>query len=168
MEIAEFWALIEETKLVSNRDSKRQADLLVEMLSQKEISEIINYAEIYHQLENTAYRCDLWDAANIIEGGLGDSGFRDFRAWLIGQGKDIFERTLENPEYLVDIVELGQDIRDEYLLYVAMNAYEAKTGTVEIPAQYTNVNLVGQFASDPQTKFPRLHEKFSAYWDSFD
>ena len=64
-----------------------------------------------------------------MAGGWGcrDEGFMDFRAQLIGQGQDVFEKALSDPESLVDIVDFGQEIQWEDLLYIAMHAYELST-----------------------------------------
>jgi len=76
-----------------------------------------------------AYIAELWDVAFILASGWGcsDDGFEYFRAWLIGQGKDVYEKALSDPESLVDVVEFGQETQWEVLLSVAIEAYELST-----------------------------------------
>jgi hypothetical protein len=47
---------------------------------------------------NRAYPWDLWGAAFVINGGCSDDGCERFRARLIMQGRDVFERALDDPE----------------------------------------------------------------------
>lgn len=64
-------------------------------------------------------------------GGCSDDSFDYFRAWLIYQGKDIFEAALTNPETLIPVfaqIEPGDVPELEELLYIADRAYEEKTG----------------------------------------
>jgi hypothetical protein len=56
---------------------------------------------------NEAYRWDLWAAAAIIMEGCSESGFEEFRAWLIAQGRGVFEGALRDPETLAENEYLG-------------------------------------------------------------
>ncbi len=79
-----------------------------------------------------AYRWDLWAAAYIIEGGCSDDGFTDFRAGLIGLGRDVYYAAVADPGSLVRQPARGVDFSQEGMLYAARAAYEAVTGA-EIP-----------------------------------
>jgi hypothetical protein len=45
----------------------------------------------------------LWGAAYLANDGCSDDGFLYFRAWLITQGKDIFEQVCKDPDSLADV-----------------------------------------------------------------
>jgi hypothetical protein len=36
----------------------------------------------------------------LINGGMSDDGFTDFRYWLISRGRDVYERALADPDSL--------------------------------------------------------------------
>ena len=46
------------------------------------------------------YRYDLWAAACLIGGGCSDDGFIDFRAWLIAQGHDWYQKAAASSDSL--------------------------------------------------------------------
>ena len=173
MKVKEFWMLIDETRLASGGDHHKQAELLITALTKLTEAEILDYQEILDNLQDEAYIADLWVMASILDGvGCGDDGFMDFRAWLIGQGKDVFEKALTDPENLVDYVEPGQETASEALLYVAMEAYELKTGksaeTMLSTRQFKpSPQLKGTLPKDEDSmlkRFPKAKEKFWIWW----
>jgi hypothetical protein len=109
MDIEQFWKLIEKTHQNSQRDPRKQADLLIAELTKLPEAEILSYQSILEDLVDKAYIAELWDVAFILASGWGcsDDGFKDFRGWLIAQGQDVYEKALSNPESLVDVVEFG-------------------------------------------------------------
>lgn len=132
MDVEEFWKLIDTTRETSGGDISKHADLLVKALAQLPVDKILDYETIMYDLMDNAYDAVLWDAAYVIGCGCGDSGFSDFRAWLIAQGQDVYDRALSDPEGLVDLIDVDKDAQEGALLYVAMAAYEQKTGS-EMP-----------------------------------
>ena len=98
MDINEFWNLIDTTREASGGDVSKQVDLLVEILVKRSLDEIFSYEGIMDDLLDKAYHAALWDAADIIGCGSGDDGFWDFRAWLIAQGKEVYENALADPD----------------------------------------------------------------------
>ena len=130
MDVEQFWKLIEQTHQNSQGAPRKQAELLVDELAKLPEADILSYQSILDDMMDQAYIAELWDMAFIIRAsgwGCSDDGFMDFRAWLIGQGKDVFEEALSDPESLVDLVGFGQETQWEVLLYVAMYAYELST-----------------------------------------
>ena len=175
MNRSEFWELIDKTRLASSGNSNKQAELLVAELSKLSEQEILDYQETLDDLQDEAYIADLWALGSILDGlGFSDDAFTDFRAWLIGQGKDVFEKALTNPESLVDYVEPGQKIVAEILLYVAYEAYELKTGksaeTMPSTRQFKpRPELVGTLPNDQDSmlkRFPKAKEKFWDWWQN--
>ena len=165
MNIEEFWTLIDKTREASNGNISRQAELLAETLAQLPVEQILAFETIMYDLMDNAYDAALWDAAYIIGCGCGDSGFSDFRAWLITQGQNVYHNALANPESLVNLIELNEDAQEGDLLYVVMNAYEQKTGH-EIPVDPSRFRphptLRGTHWPDKnkEGRFPILSAKF--------
>ncbi|MFN4256118.1 MAG: DUF4240 domain-containing protein [Saprospiraceae bacterium] len=128
---AEFWNLIERAKKESGGDGDLQAQLLTEALAKRSVEDILAFDRIFDHFHCKSYQSRLWAAAFIINGGCSDDGFDYFRAWLIAQGQDVFEKTLENPEYLARYIQddqVGDGIECELIMSAANNAFVIKTG----------------------------------------
>jgi hypothetical protein len=172
MNTTEFWELIEKTLQASGGDHHKQAELLLAELINRSEAEILDYDLILDDLMDEAYIAELWELAYVIDLGCGDDGFMDFRAWLIGRGKDVFDRALVDPESLVDLVGLREPTKSMSLLYVAQKAYELKTGkdALTMPKRTKPYpELKGTHAEDEDAmlaRFPRATEKFWNYWSN--
>jgi hypothetical protein len=168
---AGFWKLIEDSRLESGGDIERQYEILVDKVAALSLTDIFAYGRLFHQIQGIAYQRHLWAAAYIICGGCSDDGFMDFRAWLIAQGKKLFYDALQNPEILVDRVQIicdgiftYGDAQFESMNYVNYHAYEEKMGE-EMPSFfgiYTPPDLTGEDWDDAtvEQKYPKLAAKF--------
>ncbi len=161
MDEQSFWQLIASAKESAHGDIDAEIDALTHSLERRDAGEIEQYAKVMDRLMARAYTWDLWAAAYIINGGCSDDGFEYFRAWLISQGRDVFEAALRNPETLVDIAD--PDVDAESMLYVASVAHERKTGKALPP----NPSSVAREPSGTpwdegsvSKKYPRLAAKF--------
>ena len=126
-----YWQIIHDTKARSGGDQGRQEDLLVEALEKLPLQDIVGFRLRTDKLLYDTYDQHLWCAGYIMNGGLSDDGFEYFRLWLIGQGREIFDRAKANPDSLADLDEddiMGQEFWFEPLWYVALTAFENKTG----------------------------------------
>jgi hypothetical protein len=133
MEESEFWELVDAAREAAEGDPEEQADLLVERLLQLDPESVLDFARHFESRYNRAYRWDLWGAAWVLLDGASDDAFDFFRCWLIGQGRDVFEGALHDPDALADLLgEFDQEIDGdgEELGYAADEAYEQLTGTV--------------------------------------
>ncbi len=173
MDRKQFWELIEHTHRISNGDPENQAKLLIAKLTELSEKEIVSYQDILDDLMDEAYIAELWEMAYIIDAGCSDDGFMDFRAWLIGQGKHVFETAQTNAESLIDVVEAGQETKSEALLYVAMKAYELHTGK-DIDTMPKRVKplpkLKGKSSQDDDSmlaRFPKATTKFWKWWQDY-
>lgn len=124
-----FWNMIETARKNSGGDIEKQFQLLVEVLSQLPETAILEFERILYEVRYSAYLPDLWEAADFIACGCSDDGFLDFRAWLIAQGKTVFDKALEDPESLVEVVEAERrrDVLDGRLMSVAPRAFNRRT-----------------------------------------
>lgn len=129
MNIDRFWRLVEDTYEV---DSDDHLEALQDELIQLPPDDIIDFEQHLHRLLAKAYTAELWGAAYIINEGCSDDGFDYFRAWLIAQGRIVYESALSDPDSLADFPDLIDGAEFEEFWYVARGAYEDKTGH-EIP-----------------------------------
>ena len=161
-----FWQMIEDARKRSHGDLEAERLILIDELSKKSEAEIIEFYIIYETVLSETYHADLWNACTLINCGCHEDGFLNFRAWLIAQGKEIFYQAVNDPETLVAVV--SQDnrhkVRFEVFSYVALDAYENKTGyeleleNIELPSPG---RLVGKLLEQNKlsAKFPRLAAK---------
>ncbi|MGW2249854.1 DUF4240 domain-containing protein [Kitasatospora sp. NPDC001660] len=131
MDETDFWQIIDETREAAEGDPDEQADLLVERLLQLTPDDVIDFARLFEARFQRAYRYELWGAAALLLGGASDEAFDYFRYWLIGQGRDVFEGGLHEPDDLADLLpefDEEEDGEAEDLGYAADEAYEQLTG----------------------------------------
>ncbi len=163
MDESTFWAIVEAAKAESTPALSNQPEILQKRLEALPPLEIVEFDRIFTALHYNAYRWDLWAAAYIIEGGCSDDGFTDFRAGLIGLGREVYYEAVDDPSRLVRQPTQGVDFSHEAMLYAARLAYEAVTGEEmpdhgiarpEVPiGERWDTSSVG-------TKYPELAAKF--------
>lgn len=166
MDTATFWELIDKTREAAHGDPRKQSDFLIEELARLPENDILTFHSIFRDLMDQAYVADLWDAAYVIGCGCSDDGFMAFREWLIGRGKDIFDKALADPESLVDVVEVGEANVFPTLLGVAFEAYERVTGQEMSPRPREQRELKGENREEHEAlaHFPKLTAKHWRWW----
>jgi hypothetical protein len=166
MKEAEFWRIIEMTKIASNGNDEKQVGLLIEYLSQLNEGEILEFDKLFVMYQEEAYDWRLWGAAYIIEGGCSDDCFTDFLVWLTVQGREVYEQALANPDSLADYVVIGQPIDIPEMRYVTHKAYEAKTGRNDmLHRAWSRIEPTGEAfkEEDLPQMYPKLEAKFNNY-----
>ncbi|WP_192939025.1 DUF4240 domain-containing protein [Streptomyces cinnamoneus] len=169
MDETEFWELI-DTARDAAEETPDQADVLVESLTQLEPEDVLDFARHFESRYNRAYLWDLWGAAAVLLNGASDDVFDYFRCWLIGQGREVFEGAVHDPDQLAELLDDFDDEVDgdgEDLGYAADEAYEQLTGT-ETP----DLGLAPQPAEPLGTPFDledeaALAERFPRLWERF-
>ena len=142
MEDSKFWEIIESvTSHIS--DPEDILAELVEALKALAPEEIIAFKQKQYELDDLAYRWDIWAVAYILNGGCSDDGFAYFRAGLICGGRKKYETALNDPETIADW--LPEDFEGEDFMYLANDAYENLTGN-EFPYD----QLVSSESSGPK------------------
>ncbi|MFE0175821.1 DUF4240 domain-containing protein [Streptomyces sp. NPDC059002] len=133
MDETEFWEMVDGTREAAGGDPEDHAELLVERLLQSDPDSVLDFARHFESRYNRAYRWDLWGAAWVLLGGASDDAFDYFRCWLIGQGREVFEGGVHDPDSLAELLDEFDEELDgdgEELGYAADEAYEQLTGVV--------------------------------------
>ncbi len=158
-----FWAIIDDARKIVD-DVYDVAPATTEILKGFSPEEIISFKQHQYELLNESYRWDLWAVGYIVNGGCSDDGFEYFRAWLMANGRERWETAMKNPEAIGDWAEPDEaDYED--MLYVAVEAYKAKTGE-DFPYDQVTTNRSSDPAGEPweddelETMYPKLYEKF--------
>ncbi|MEV5340514.1 DUF4240 domain-containing protein [Streptomyces sp. NPDC052676] len=170
MDETEFWELIDTTRQAAEGDPEEQAELLVDRLLRLDPEAVLDFARHFEARYNRAYRWDLWGAAWVLLDGASDDAFDFFRCWLIGQGREVFEGALHDPDSLADLLdEFDEEIDGdgEDLGYAADEAYEQLTGTVApdlgippAPAEPEGTPVDFEDESALAERYPRLWYRF--------
>ncbi|MGW0706844.1 DUF4240 domain-containing protein [Streptomyces sp. NPDC002643] len=138
-----FWRLVEECRR-RTRDPDERLAWLRERLAREPEAGIVRFQTCLDRVLAPTFTWDLWAAADRIMGWCSDDGFFYFRLWLVGLGRETFERVVRDPDSLAGIAEVGrlagrspQEWDDEEWLeweeldYVASRAFEDVTGRSE-------------------------------------
>lgn len=164
---AEFWSLIDLSRLKARGSSRRQEVVLRRLLRGFCKDDVAEFSVRYENLIRKAYHWDLWAAAYVIGGGCSDDAFWDFRSWLVSRGKKAFQAALANPESLIKVVsQTDRDRRWKSFLNPAPSVWEEKTGRSidDCPGLGSNLGESPQGhewnEADLPTKFPRLWKQF--------
>jgi hypothetical protein len=159
MDRAGFWKLI-ETARAGAEDDGEFLERMAAVLRQLGPDELIGYEQEFDRLHAESYGWALWGAAYLINGGCSDDGFEYFRAWLIAQGQDHFERALANPDSLAEIATSEAELEDFW--YLAPQVYRERTGK-EMPRKHVARPALGEpwDFDDPgemRSRYPKLFE----------
>ncbi|MDQ0600946.1 hypothetical protein QF037_005291 [Streptomyces canus] len=138
MDTNEFWSIVETARSKTTEDLPFH-EALVDLLARRSPQDILRYQERFDVLHGAIYRWDVWAAAYLIGGGCSDDSFTDFRAGLIAQGREWYERAAAVPDSLADhaeVVGAAADFADRTVFYedanyCASDAYERITGDCE-------------------------------------
>ena len=166
MDEDQFWKIIQTAKDNANEDYEQQQEELADELRKLTPDDIILFGNRFRYFRGQANTWELWGAIYIIHGGCGDDSFNDFREWVIGQGRDFYYRTINNPETLVDVdTDKIEDVEWEGLGYVPATVFEELTRQ-EMPYPYqekqeTTGNEWEEEGDDLKQMFPRLAAKYS-------
>src|SRR4051794_17911139 len=140
MNIDDFWTVIETARTdaasASGDPSQAFASTLVERLAATSKQTILEYQQCFDQLHGAIYRRDMWATGHLIGRGCSDDAFMDFRAGLIAQGRQWYERAATAPDVLAqhpDVIAAAVEGTDEALFnetvnYTAFQAYERING----------------------------------------
>lgn len=158
-----FWDLVATTGAASEEGCER----LTDVLSTQPPEEIADFARIFDDLCAAAYRWDLWGAAYVANGGCSDDGFDYFLAWLVARGRVTYETVLRDPDTLADYLdgEDGEDCDHEPFRYVAVEAYERRTGNPlpatgsRQPHRPAGENWDFDSAEQMRARYPRLCDR---------
>ncbi|MGV4322309.1 DUF4240 domain-containing protein [Bacillus mojavensis] len=171
-----FWQLIDQAG-----SQEEPNEWLRDTLLKKETDEIIDFEFMIQTLMQKSYQSSLWGAAYILMDGCSDDTFDYFRGWLIAQGKETFEKVLDDHEYLAAYIteetldEEGYP-QNEDLLSVATEAltykktgdddwddevYDELLDTLEQKglAEPEDIELDWEEEDLPE-RFPKLWERF--------
>ncbi len=125
-----FWQLIEKSRAAHHSNFETQCVTLTELLVPYAVEDIIAFEHILRQKIEEASTWPIMAASFVVCSFISDDTYEDFRAWLVGQGKDNFTRAIRDPNEICKFLsrEQASDLGGEYMLFAAVNAYLEKLG----------------------------------------
>lgn len=161
MNESEFWDLIDRSREAANGDSNVQADELTTLLRGRSADDLETFGGFFETALARMYRWDCWEAGILINNGMGDDTFTDFRAWIVSRGRDVYEQMLRDPDGLAELPEVrdGDVFEAERFAYVAHRVYvEAFDEEPDFPGEPEASVPVGPAldADDVERVLPRL------------
>jgi len=167
---SDFWALINGSRSAGRRGDA-QAAALRKALVKLSTGEILSFQQAFDRAMVRAASWDLWGAGYVIHGGMSDDGFVFFRCWLIGAGRETFERAVTDPDSLATLIDEDADeaLEQESLLYATSEAWELKTGTAPESEDWMASSASGEPTGQPFTedanalaaRYPNLWARFA-------
>ncbi|MGP3953634.1 DUF4240 domain-containing protein [Streptomyces sp. 7N604] len=170
MDETEFWEIIDSTREAAEGDPEEQADLVVDRLVQLDPDAVLDFARHFEARFNRAYHWDVWGAAWVLLGGASDDAFDNFRCWLIGQGREVYEGAVHDPDALADLLDDFDEEVDgdaEELGYAADEAYEQLTGLETPDLGLPRPPREPEGAALDFEDDRALAERFPKLWDAF-
>lgn len=169
-----FWQMIDESRALCDGDdavarAESQAEHLVALLKKRSDYEIEGFERRFTELMNASFTWELWGAGVIINGGCDEDGFEFFRAWIIGQGRQVYEQALADPQSLLALVKAEPDPKDvlfeaEPLIFAAGEAYIARTSEdIDVAMPMRAAEPKGRAWDDEE-----LPRRFPALWAHFE
>ncbi|MBM0276239.1 DUF4240 domain-containing protein [Micromonospora tarensis] len=108
MRVKEFWSLVERAREDVLDDGAAWpsgsmiGEALAARLAQLPAERIVEFQRCYERLAARGHRWGLCAAAYVIRGYVSDDSFSDFKAGLIGLGREAFERAVADADALAD------------------------------------------------------------------
>ena len=100
MDLNAFWALVESSAAETSDQDERLAWLTAALPPSQAVEFALRLDEVRRRVDTWAH----WHAAHVICGGLcSDDGFFYFQAWLVGQGRAVFESVVSSPDALASL-----------------------------------------------------------------
>ncbi|MFC7243740.1 DUF4240 domain-containing protein [Catellatospora aurea] len=175
MSVDEFWTIVAKARQSAgdSSDAEEVAERTLALLSALPPEQIAALARPLWDLRARSYRWELWQAAYLINGGCSDDGFEYFRGWLLAQGRETFELAVADPDTLAELLAVqrvaadGEDLECESMYGVVWDAYEAATGSIELPCpvtgRYPELGPGWDFedADEVRRRLPRLAALFA-------
>ena len=139
LEEIKFWKVIEESSDIAEKTFtelshsktdlfyEKQANIIVDILLTLKIEDIYSYYRVFWINWSKSYTLNTYVILYILEYSVtnGDM-FRNFRCWLIAQGKDFFYKAINAPDDLVGGLERDSAYVIESLFGIADEAFRKK------------------------------------------
>ncbi len=156
-----FWEIIEQAKQPSSMVAE-QVEAVTEQLEAFKASQIKAFQRLLDQKMAASHRWDIWALAYMAQGGCSDDAFESFRAWLVLQGREVFELALTDIRQAMEHVPSGLGTSAQELLNAAFIAYEARAGKLMPPSKPRSAEPLGDHweEDDLERVYPEIFKYY--------
>jgi hypothetical protein len=166
-----FWEIVQKACRSDSRSSERWNEMLTAELSTLPPDEIVEWNHFFDRFVARACTIDLMAACYVMSTGAGDDGFYYFRCWLVGMGREVYTKAIENADSLVSVaLPFSTGFMPEAEIYAAAHAaWMQATGepdTAPYPARNESAKLTGDdWDFDNPALMRQNLPKLSAFYD---
>lgn len=157
-----FWSLINRAKARAGEQVYARISTLADELKHLSNEDLVGFHRELLNAHLQAYRQDLWAAADVAMGDLGDDSFEYFRNWLISEGSETFTAVTTNPDELAKYNLRGTCGQLELFGYVASDLLMQRGIESDLPCTGEDLPGAPIEASEFSERFPRLTAKYVA------
>lgn len=159
-----FWKLIVKSRQENKKGKGEQGELLIKYLLSYSPQDIVKFDNILQRKVNESANAGIRIVSFIVCGYTSDSAFEDFRAWLVGQGKERYYKVLEDPELICEFLEkedwINVTFTGDGILGGAAAAFVEKTGK-----DYEDfVDLLEDPFAEFEMYWPEKSEAYQSYY----
>ena len=170
MDVDGFWAIVERALVGHERDEENSdghAETLHSELEPFSDDELTDFDNLCSELERRADRIDVWGAGYVLNGGMSDSSFIDFRSWLVSRGRRAYEAVLADPDALAEVVPgltIGYQHSASRYAWVAAEIYGERHDE-EPPEDFDRTRALVEASVPPAERDLRDSPMTSAWWE---
>ncbi|MFT4937719.1 MAG: hypothetical protein ACI88A_000737 [Paraglaciecola sp.] len=126
-----FWRLIQDSVIEGEDYNIDTASILVGKLVELDKEAIIEFERILRDKLIKAEDFTVMIPLQVIDSFIGEDAFLYYRCWLVSRGKEVYEKSFEDPDYLATVINEDTEAEFSELLDVTTEAYSTKTGIDE-------------------------------------
>lgn len=171
-----FWALVERTRDAAPSCAKRKAyptDCCLEHAEKLRDALAVGPSEQLAAFRTAlafalarANTYELLGAASVVRGGCSEACFDEVRGWLVARGREAFERALEDPQHLGDLVLGDERPACPDILSTPKRAHQQRALTApdqaELPLPLRELEPSGRYWTSDELaeRYPKLCRRF--------
>ncbi len=161
-----FWEIIEQLQTYDSIEEK--CAQLVIALESFSAADIKRFEKILTEKLELANHFDIWALAYLAQGGCSDDAFEAFRAWLILQGKPLFDLTIKDVNQACALIPAGLETQAEQLAGCAAIAFENRSG-LPLAAKVTKTRTKGKQWQEEKLEslHPKLWKRYTLQKDNY-
>lgn len=155
-----FWQIIEQLQTYDSTEEK--CTELVTILESFSAADIKRFEKILSEKMELANHFDIWALAYLAQGGCSDDAFEAFRAWLILQGKSVFDLTIRDVNEASALIPAGLESQAEQLSGCAAIAFENRSG-LPLATKVTKTKTKGKQWQEKKLEslYPKLWKRYT-------
>ncbi|MEU4557151.1 DUF4240 domain-containing protein [Actinoplanes sp. NPDC023936] len=162
MDESTLWELVAACRQESGNDTELTSRLLFRRLRVLSATEVVDFVQLWEKVRSRLYTWPVTDAICLLLGVVEEEDLPHVQDWIISHGRAVVERTIEDPDTLVELASDATNARAPWFGEFTTEAHIIVSGAW--PLGYDpdgpedllgeHVDLANQAVTNQQ--FPRL------------